>query len=56
MASQWPPKKNTAFTLYFTLYKNDGTIIANPGTITKKVSIDGAAVADITASASPRYS
>jgi len=50
MASQWPPKKNTAFTLYFTLYKDDGTIIANPGTITKKVSIDGAAVADIAAS------
>lgn len=50
MASQWPPKKNTAFTLYFTLYKNDGTVIANPGTYTKKVSIDGAAVADITAS------
>ena len=49
MASQYPPKRNTAFTLYFTLYKNDGTIIANPGTITKKVSIDGAAVADITA-------
>jgi len=49
MASQWPPKKNTAFTLYFTLYKNDGTVIANPGTITKKVSIDGGAVADITA-------
>lgn len=50
MASQWPPKKNTAFTLYFSLYKSDGTIIANPGTYTKKVSIDGAAVADITAS------
>ena len=49
MASMWPPKKNTAFTLYFTLYKNDGTIVANPGTITKKVSIDGAAVADIVA-------
>lgn len=49
MASQWPPKKNTAFTLYFSLYKSDGTIIANPGTYTKKVSIDGAAVADITA-------
>lgn len=46
MASQWPPKKGAAFTLYFTLFKNDGTIIANPGTITKKVSIDGAAVAD----------
>jgi hypothetical protein len=50
MASQWPPKKNTAFTLYFTLYKNDGTVVANPGTITKKVSIDGGAVANIAAS------
>ena len=49
MASQFPPKKNTAFTLFFTLYKNDGTIIANPGTVTKKVSIDGAVVADIAA-------
>ena len=50
MASQYPPKKNTAFTLFLTLYKNDGTVIANPGTYTKKVSIDGGAVADITAS------
>lgn len=50
MASQFPPKKNTAFTLYFSLFKNDGTIIANPGTYTKKVSIDGGAMADITAS------
>lgn len=49
MASMWPPKKNTAFTLYFTLYKNDGTVVANPGTITKKVSIDGGDVADIAA-------
>ena len=45
MASQWPPKKGAAFTLYFTLYKNDGTIVANPGTYTTKVSIDGGAVA-----------
>lgn len=50
MASQWPPKKNTAFTLYFTLYKNDGTVIANPGTCTKKVSKDGGAIADISGS------
>lgn len=49
MASMWPPKKNVAFTLSFTLYKNDGTIVANPGTYTKKVSIDGGAVADIAA-------
>jgi len=52
MSSQWPPKKNTTYTHYFTLYKNDGTVIANPGTYTKKISIDGAAVADITASVS----
>jgi len=44
MASMWPPKKNTAFTLCFTLYKNDGTVIANPGTLTRAVSVDGAAV------------
>lgn len=44
MASMWPPKKNTAFTLYFTLYKSDGTVIANPGTMTRAVSIDGGAV------------
>lgn len=50
MASQYPPKKNAAFTLFFTLYKNDGTVVANPGTITKKVSIDGGDVADIAAS------
>jgi hypothetical protein len=50
MASQYPPKKNTQFILYFSLYKSDGTIIANPGTYTKKVSIDGAGVADIAAS------
>lgn len=49
MASQWPPKKNAEFTLDFTLYKNDGTVIANPGTITKKISKDEGAVADITA-------
>lgn len=49
MASQYPPKKNTAFTLDFTLYKNDCSVIANPGTITKKISIDGGDVADIAA-------
>jgi hypothetical protein len=44
------PLKNTAFTLSFSLYKNDGTIVPNPGTYTKKVSVDGGAVADIAAS------
>ncbi len=46
MANMMPPVKGAAFTLYFTLYKNDGTIIANPGTFTLKVSKDGAAVGD----------
>lgn len=50
MASMWPPKKGVAFTLYFTLYTAAGAVIANPGTITKKVSIDGGDVADIAAS------
>lgn len=49
MASQFPPKKGTAFTLDFTLFKNDGSVIADPGTITKKISKDGGATADITA-------
>lgn len=49
MADMSTPLKNAAFTLSFTLYKNDGTIVANPGTITKKVSVDGGAVADIAA-------
>jgi hypothetical protein len=40
----WPPKKNAAFTLCFTLYKNDGTVIANPGTLTRAVSVDLGAV------------
>lgn len=47
MASQFAPVRGVAFDLDFTLYKNDGTIIANPGTITKKVGKDGADYADI---------
>jgi hypothetical protein len=50
MASQVPPVKNAEFTLDFSLFKNDGTVIANPGTYTKKISIDGGLIADITAS------
>src|SRR5574343_1777397 len=47
MASQVPPKKNTAFNLGLTLYKNDGTLIANPGTLTAKISKDFGDYADI---------
>src|SRR5665647_904965 len=49
MADMSTPIKNTAFTLSFSLYKNDGSVLANPGTYTKKVSVDGGAVADIAA-------
>lgn len=51
MASQVPAVRGAAYTLYYTLYRNDGTVIANPGTLTKKVSKDGGALADIAASA-----
>ena len=47
MASQVPPKKNAAFNLGLTLYKNDGTLIANPGTLTAKISKDFGDYADI---------
>lgn len=48
MASTVPAIRGTAFDLYFFLYKNDGTLIANPGTHTRKVSKDGGAFADTT--------
>lgn len=41
MASNWPPKKNVAFTHYFFVYKNDGTIIANPTLASSAVHVDG---------------
>jgi len=47
MASQFPPKKNTAFNLGLCLYKTDGTLIANPGTVTAKISKDFGDYADI---------
>ncbi|MCC6490674.1 MAG: hypothetical protein IT364_24525 [Candidatus Hydrogenedentes bacterium] len=34
------PKKNTAFSVSLSLYKSDGTLITNPGTITAKISKD----------------
>lgn len=47
MASQVPPKKATAFNLGFSLYKNDGTLITNPTTMTAKISKDFGDYADI---------
>ena len=49
MASQVPPVKGVAFTLYFTLYKNDGTVVVHPGAYTKKIIIDGGVTGDIAA-------
>lgn len=41
MASHWPPKKNVAFTMYFFVYKNDGTLIVNPTLASSAVHVDG---------------
>jgi hypothetical protein len=41
MASNYPPKKNVAWTHYFFMMKNDGTIIANPTLASSAVHLDG---------------
>lgn len=41
MASNYPPKKNVAFTMYFFIHKSDGTIIANPTLTGSNVHVDG---------------
>lgn len=41
MASNWPPKKNVAFTMFYFIHKNDGTIIANPTLTGSNVHVDG---------------
>jgi hypothetical protein len=41
MASNYPPKKNVAFTYYFFISKSDGTIIANPTLTGSNVHVDG---------------
>jgi hypothetical protein len=38
MASQVPPVKGVAFDLYFHMFKNDGTVIANPGGLAGRVA------------------
>jgi hypothetical protein len=43
LASNWPPVKNAAFTLYFFVHKSDGTIIANPTLASSAVHVDGSA-------------
>jgi hypothetical protein len=47
MASQVPPKKNTAFDLGVTLYLKTGALVTNPGTITAKISKDFGDYADV---------
>lgn len=47
MADLNTPLKGVAFDLGFTLYKSDGSVIANPGTLTKKISKDFGDYADI---------
>lgn len=41
MASNFPPKKNVAFTMYYFIHKSDGTIIANPTLTGSNVHVDG---------------
>jgi hypothetical protein len=50
MADLSTPLKGVAYDLGFSLYKNDGTVIANPGTYTKKIWKDGGTIADIAGS------
>src|SRR3972149_3934882 len=50
--ADWPPKKNTAFTVVFPIYDNDGDLVAGAAAIDSEVSIEGAGVTDCTAEAS----
>jgi len=50
MASMWPPKKNTEFKLYFTLYTNAGAVVASPALpFVQQTSKDGDARTTIAA-------
>jgi hypothetical protein len=42
------PVKGAVFPIPFTLMKSDGTVVANPGTYTKKIFPAGGTIADIT--------
>ena len=44
MADQSIPLKGVAYTLSFSLYKADGSIITNPGTMARAISVDGGPV------------
>lgn len=48
MATMFPPKKNTAFTLAFPIRDADGDLVTGASSLDSEVSIDGAAFADCT--------
>jgi hypothetical protein len=46
MAQMWPPKKNTAFDLYFALRNAAGDLVSGATGLDSEVSIDGGSFAD----------
>lgn len=48
MAQMWPPKRNTAFDLYFTIRDADGDPVTGAAAADSEVSKDGGAFADCT--------
>src|SRR3990172_7829808 len=48
MAQMWPPKKNTAFDLYFGIRDADGDLVTGATGLDSEVSIDGAGFNDVT--------
>ena len=48
MAQMWPPKKNSAFDLYFAIRDADGDLVSSAAGLDSERSIDGAAFSDCT--------
>jgi hypothetical protein len=48
MAQMWPPKKNSAFDLYFAIRNAAGDIVSAASGLDSEVSIDGGSFADCT--------
>ena len=48
MAQMWPPKKNSAFDLYFAIRNAGGDLVSGAASLDSERSIDGAAFSDCT--------
>jgi len=46
--SDWPPKKNAAFTVTFPIYDADGDLVTAAATLDSEVSKDGGTFTDCT--------